>query len=124
MTVAGKNRSEDAWERPRILLLASMWPPQTGGVEEYLSHVYSRLECLDLWVVAPHHSGASAYDRGQRWKTKRFSTDWFDSYWTGRRRRARAFWALTRMISVNHIECIHAGSVVPDGVLAWMLPRA
>lgn len=107
----------------RILLLASCWPPQFGGAQQHLYQIHARLQNLELVVYAPHHPDAQVFDNSLPWETIRIPREAFRAYWKGRRKRAALFLELTRTIYARSITAVHAGSVLPDGLLAWMLDQ-
>jgi len=55
----------------RILLVTNDFPPRVGGIQNYLWNVYSRLDPIDVVVLAPGYPGDIAFDRSQRFEVVR-----------------------------------------------------
>lgn len=103
-------------DAPRSLLLTSIYPPTTGGIETYLSGVVSRLP--NARVIAPDADGVGDFSSVTRWPRPRLN-----SYWAGRRARwktlARLAWAAKR----HHADVVHCGLLICDALFARDLRR-
>lgn len=57
----------------RLLLLTESFPPEVGGVQQYLSGLWSALPAESSAVIAPRDGAADAWDRAQSYRIVRTS---------------------------------------------------
>ncbi|MCL4553382.1 MAG: glycosyltransferase family 4 protein [Candidatus Marsarchaeota archaeon] len=58
--------------KPRILVLARVFPPRIGGIENYMYNIYSRLAAkYDMNIIAPTWPGHRVFDQQQTFKVIR-----------------------------------------------------
>jgi phosphatidylinositol alpha-1,6-mannosyltransferase len=110
----------------KTLLISEVFPPQTGGSGRWFWEVYSRLPRESVVIAAGEFPGAAEFDRGHDVNVIRLplsmpawgfrSLQGFKGYW-------RLFWELRRLVREHNVQAIHAGRVLPEGWLAWMLGR-
>lgn len=110
----------------KTLLLSEVFPPQAGGSGRWFWEVYSRLPLEEVCIAAGTYAGAELFDQGhnvnvirlplsmQQWGLRSSSTLW--AYW-------RLFWRLERLVIEESVRTVHAGRVLQEGWLAWMLNR-
>ncbi len=104
----------------QVLLLASTFPPQIGGAESYLHHLYTRLPAGQVVVCAAQTSGGHEFDANSPLRTVRVQPELFSAYWQGRRRRAPAFLLWSWLCLRHRATLIAASRTLPEGIVAWM----
>jgi len=108
------------------LLLSEVFPPQTGGSGRWFWEVYRRLPREEVCVVAGEYAGCVAFDAGHDVPVTRMPLTMPN--WGLRSLKAlRQYWRLFRqlkgLVRREGIEAVHAGRVLPEGWLAWMLRK-
>jgi phosphatidyl-myo-inositol dimannoside synthase len=108
------------------LLVSRVFPPATGGSGRWFHEVYSRLPRESVVVAAGEHRRAGEFDAATGLRIRRlplslptwgyFSLRGFGGY-------RRLFRTLKRLVREEGIRSVHAGCVLPEGWLAWMLGR-
>lgn len=110
----------------KTLLLSEVFPPQTGGSGRWFWEVYSRLPREAVCVVAGESPGAEAFDRGQDIPVVRLPLR-MPSWGVLNPSAALAYWRrfreLQKLVKKEGIHQLHAGRVLPEGWLAWMLDK-
>jgi phosphatidylinositol alpha-1,6-mannosyltransferase len=110
----------------RILLVAEVFPPQTGGSGRWLCELYRRLPGSDVHVVAGRTAGAETFDAACELPVDRLPLR-FASWglWDprGSWSYARAFVELHRIVSRVRPDMIHCGKCLPEGLLALAVGR-
>ena len=61
----------------RVLLLTESYPPEVGGIQNYLSELMAQLSSEHTFVVAEKEDGSEVWDKDQKYKIVRFSTSNF-----------------------------------------------
>lgn len=100
----------------RLLLLTEAFPPQVGGIQEYLSELLGALPPADSFVVAPQTRGARAWDEPRAYRVLRART----RAWTYPRWR-KAWQAARRLVRDERIEAVICGKGLFEGRAAMLL---
>lgn len=71
--------------RKRVLLVARVFPPKTGGIERFMYELHAHLpeESWDVEVIAPDFRGSSVFDKLSRISTVRRAPYWGPRYKLG-----------------------------------------
>jgi len=110
----------------KTLLISEVFPPQTGGSGRWFWEVYSRLPRELVCVAAGEHAGGEEFDRGHEVNVVRLPLampTWGLRSVAGLRGYWRLYRALKRLVRDERIRTVHAGCVLQEGWLAWMLNR-
>lgn len=110
----------------KLVLISQVFPPQTGGSGRWFWEVYSRLPQEEICIVAGEYTGAKAFDRTHDVDVVRLPLHmphWgLLNLWS-----MKTYWRLSRrlrqLIGQEDVQAVHAGRVVPEGWLAWMLSK-
>jgi len=110
----------------KMLLITSVFPPQTGGSGRWFWEIYRRLPREQVVIVAGEHPRQAEFDRSHdltvvrmrlslpTWGT--FNPRGFCGY-AGRYR------AIRRVLKQHRIAQVHCGTLLPEGWIAWLLKR-
>lgn len=102
----------------RLLLLAETFPPSVGGIEAYLSGLWSALPPASSFVVAATRAGDRTFDAQQRYPvTRAAAAGWTYPRWRGFWRAARA------VVPRARIEAVVCGKALFEGRVALRLQQ-
>lgn len=108
------------------LLLSEIFPPQHGGSGRWFWELYRRLPAQAVVVAAGEHERQEEFDRTHEMRLYRLPL-WQAQYglrsWAGLRGYRRAMQSLRGVLRQERIDAVHAGRVLPEGWLAWLLKR-
>lgn len=108
----------------KTLLISEVFPPQVGGSGHWFWEVYRRFPQDDAVVTAGCSGGWQTFDAGhtmrvhrlplalRQWGVSSPSTSW---------RYLRLAGRLRRIASQESCDVVHAGRILPEGWLAWLL---
>src|SRR3974377_562584 len=108
------------------LLLAEVFPPQTGGSGRWLWELYRRLPDGDVRVMAGHAPGEAQFDRSSVLPITRAPlhlSNWGVSHPRSATQYLRALMTVRRLMSSRRPTEIHCGKCLPEGLLAAALKR-
>jgi phosphatidylinositol alpha-1,6-mannosyltransferase len=110
----------------KVLLIAEVFPPRSGGSGRWLWELYRRLERMTVHVAAGAAPGADAFDRSSPMSIERMPlsfTNW--GLWSARGagHYARAAFHVNRMLSRVGPDVIHCGKCLPEGLIAALVAR-
>jgi len=108
----------------KTLVLTENFPPISGGSGRWFWELYSRLPNNDYIIVADDSSEGSEFDKGHHLNVLRVplnSSEWGFRSWQGIKFYYRAFNQLRKTVKRHNITHIHAGRVIHEGVLAYLL---
>ena len=109
----------------RTLVLARVFPPQVGGSGRFLWEIYRRQAPAEFQIAAGEYAGSDVFDRDAGLSIHRLPLDvaswgllpWgFPSY-------ASNFRRILRIVRAQRIGALHAATLLPEGLLAWMVKR-
>ena len=107
------------------LLVSEIFPPRVGGSGRWLWEIYRRLPAEDYLLAVGESPGADVFDRAHQARVLRlpltFPTRFLrrtslPAYW-------RAYATIRRLVRSEHVDWIHAGRCVPEGLLALAASR-
>ena len=99
----------------KSLLITLDWPPNRGGVANYLWNVYSRLP-RDFSVILAPLGGDSGLNNGPRvYRRELLGPIW--PKWL------RAYFEALKIIKAEKIEAVHISHILPVGYVAWMIKK-
>lgn len=106
------------------LLITDTFSPRVGGREAYYNHLFSHLQQDKVVVITPDKVGDyQAFDRQSPLSIYRIpdlSQKWFS--W-GRPGRLKWLKTLFGICQNHHINLVHCGLVLPDGLSGWLLQK-
>ena len=111
----------------KTLLATEVFPPQTGGSGRWFWEMYRRLPQHQTIIAAGQYEGSAEFDQTHSMRVFRLPLKM--SAW-GLRSRAglaayiRLFFQLRRLMRQQQVKQLHAGRLLPEGWLAWMLRQA
>ncbi|MGH7200203.1 MAG: glycosyltransferase family 4 protein [Planctomycetaceae bacterium] len=108
----------------KSLLISEVFPPQTGGSGRWFWEVYRRLPRDRAVVAAGEYAGDAAFDEGHDLDVVRRPLnmrEWGLRSLSGLAGYSRLSRDLRRLARDRGIEQVHAGRVLPEGWLAWIL---
>lgn len=107
------------------LLVTSTFLPRIGGRELYLSRLFSCLPPDSMAVVTYDRGGDwQAFDQQSPFRVVRVDHADFHWYFRGRRGRLKWFAFLGELCLREHIDVVHCGLTLPDGMSGWLLKKA
>jgi phosphatidylinositol alpha-1,6-mannosyltransferase len=108
----------------RTLLLSENFPPKVGGTARLFWEIYSRLPRDELVVAAGQDALDAEFDRTHDLDVRRVPlglTQYGLRSREGLRGYLRAWRGLATVLGHGQIDIVHAGRVLPEGWLAWLL---
>jgi phosphatidylinositol alpha-1,6-mannosyltransferase len=108
------------------LLISDVFPPRTGGSGRWFWEIYRRLPGTDFVIAAGEDPRQDEFDKTHDLQVVRMPltlADWGVRSWRGMTGYARAFRHLRRLVRQVRPSCVHAGRVLPEGIMAWCLKR-
>lgn len=103
----------------KLLIATIEFPPQRGGVANYLAGLTGALSADRVAVLAPEHGGAENYDNRQAYKIYRKKL-FFRFFWP---KWLPMIWHLWRTARREKAETILVGQVLPVGTAAFFLNK-
>ena len=110
----------------RLLLLSSVFPPQTGGSGRWFWEIYNRLPREHVRAVAGEYAGAAAFDHRHDLAIWRMPLAFESLGIIGKermRRYLKTTWALRRIVTTEGVGIVHCGKCLPEGLLGWLVKR-
>lgn len=110
----------------KVLLLAQVFPPRTGGSGRWLWELYRRLQSLDVHVVAAVCEGDRSFDEQAPLPITRIPLQfksWGVCAPSGIAQYWRAYRPLARVADRVVPDIVHCGKCLPEGLLALALAR-
>ncbi|HEV3021298.1 MAG TPA: glycosyltransferase family 4 protein, partial [Pirellulales bacterium] len=108
----------------RTLLLSENFPPKVGGTARLYWEIYSRLPRDELVVAAGANALDQEFDRTHDlnvWRVPLGLTQYGLRSRAGLRGYLRAWRALQKVLCQSPVGIVHAGRVLPEAWLAWLL---
>ena len=101
----------------KSLLITLEYPPEKGGIANYLFNLYSRLPHDKIFILAPKHKDARAHDArmGHKIIRARLLTRFFWPRWLPLYFRVKA------LVKAHKIKALHLSHVLPIGYIALRL---
>lgn len=103
----------------KSLLVTLEYPPQHGGVANYLENLYSRMPNDKIVVLAPKCKGDKEFDEKATYKIKRGHLLSF-YIWP---RWLPLYFRVKRMVKKDKIKMLHLSHVLPIGYIAYRLSQ-
>jgi len=103
----------------KCLLVTLEYPPQKGGIANYLANIFSRLPSDKFMVLAPKHKGDREYDEKATYKILRGSLLSF-YIWP---RWLPLYLRIKRIVKKNRIKTLCLSHVLPVGYIAYLLRK-
>jgi len=103
----------------KSLLVTLEYPPQKGGIANYLANLYSRLPSDKITVLAPKCKGDREYDRAVNYKIIRGHLLSF-YIWP---RWLPLYFRVKHLVKKNRIKMIHLSHILPVGYIAYRLSK-
>lgn len=103
------------------LLLSEIFPPRTGGSGRWFWETYRRLPREEYSIAAGRHAGADSFDSAHDLRIHRLPltlTSWGIRSFAGLKGYCRAIWNLRSVVRRDHVNLIHVGRCLPEGVIA------
>ena len=107
-----------------ILLLTQVFPPRTGGSGRWLWELYSRLENMNVHVIASDAPGSAEFDRRAAMPIFRMGLEfpsWGLAPWGGGTYYYRRLLEIRRLVARIRPDAVHCGKCLPEGLLATLL---
>ncbi|MDD5043298.1 MAG: glycosyltransferase family 4 protein [Patescibacteria group bacterium] len=103
----------------KILLITLEFPPQIGGIANYLYNIFSHLPEDRICVLANKISGDKEFDKRQNYKIYRKKL----LYKIFRPKWLRAFLPALKIVRKEKIEVLHISHVLPMGYVAYLFKK-
>ena len=107
-----------------ILVLTENFPPIDGGSARWFWELYSRLPRENIVIVTSEHSNGASFDKTHSLRVIRIplkSAEWGFRSLKGLTFYWRSLRQLRKLVKQYHIQEIHCGRVIHEGVTAWLL---
>lgn len=104
----------------KILIITLEYPPQIGGVQNYVHQFASALIPEQVVVLAPRIKGAEEFDRSQKFKTIRKYLLFPFFIWP---RWLKLFFQVLAIVKKERINIIYLHHVLPVGYVAWLIKK-
>lgn len=101
----------------KTLLITMEYPPQKGGIANYLANLYTRLPSDKIVVLAPKNNGDKEYDQRQTIKIIRARLLSF-YIWP---RWLPLYFRTKRLVKKQKIKMLHLSHILPIGYIAYRL---
>lgn len=110
----------------KSLLISEVFPPRTGGSGRWFWELYRRLPLDQYHIVAGQCPGCKEFDQASELPIQRL--DLSLSQWGLRSLSAianyvRLYGELGQIIKQQQVSSLHAGRLLPEGWLAWLLNK-
>lgn len=107
----------------KTLLISEIFPPKVGGSGRWFWEIYSRLDCERYLVAAGKDPLDQDFDKIHtlqcvRWPLK--LENWGITSFASIQDYIRLFILLHTYINKHHIDAIHCGRGLPEGLLGWL----
>ncbi|MDD4995500.1 MAG: glycosyltransferase family 4 protein [Patescibacteria group bacterium] len=101
----------------KSLLITLEFPPQKGGIANYLANLYSRLPSDKVFVLAPKTKGSQEYDATCAYKIMRGNllTSYIWPHWL------MLYFRVKTLVKKHKITMLHISHVLPVGYIAYRL---
>lgn len=99
----------------RSLLLTIGFPPEKGGVQDYLYNIVKHLKSQTI-VLAPNHVKSTTFDKTQQFKIYRS-----EIFSAGKPKRIRMFIDAFKIIKNEKLDIVQCGQTLPVGLIALLL---
>ena len=110
----------------KSLLISKVFPPETGGSGRWFWEIYRRLPKEEYAIIAGDHPNAADFDQSHDLQLHRIPLtfpDWGYFSWNGYQQYKSAVKEITNCLPLSEFNCIHAGSLLPDGWVARLLAK-
>ncbi len=106
----------------RALVVTELFSPTRGGTAVWFDHVYRTPDAIDSEIIAAETPGADVFDASYPRRIHRLP--WRRYGWLKPESTAiyaRLFWHTLRLAMGGRFEAVHAGRVLPEGLVAvWV----
>ncbi len=111
-------------DRSGLLVITELYLPTKGGTAVWFYEVYRRFGEKDVHILTAEIGGSHAHDSGHpntihRLRLKRYRFIFPESLWMYIKLFITALWITYR----NKLAQIHAGRVLSEGMIAWLVAR-
>jgi len=110
----------------KVLLIAEVFPPRSGGSGRWLWELYRRLDGVSVHIVAGATPGSDAFDQAATMPIVRVPlsfTTWGVRSVRGAVHYGRATLQVSRIVSRVRPDVIHCGKCLPEGLIAALVKR-
>lgn len=110
----------------KTLLISEIFPPRTGGSGRWFWEVYRRLARTNYIIAAGEESRQREFDKTHNLNIARIPLSlsaWGLRSWRGLSGYGKSLHFLSRLVRQHGVDRVHAGRVLPEGVMAWCLKQ-
>lgn len=111
-------------QKKGFLVITEIYMPTKGGTAVWFDEAYRRLGAEENHIVAADVPGAAEYDSTHPNSIARVS---LKRHWWLRPESlamyAKLFWRTLRLGLTHRFRAVHAGRVLPEGFVAWLVAR-
>ncbi len=108
----------------RLLVITELYLPTKGGTAVWFDEVYRRLGDKEIHVVTADVPGAAEHDLNHPNTVHRVR---LERHWWLRPESlamyAKLLWRSANVALSNRIDAVHAGRVLPEGLVGWIVAR-
>ena len=108
----------------RLLVITELYLPTKGGTAVWFDEVYRRLGGKEIHVVTADVPGAGEHDLHHPNTVHRVR---LQRHWWLRPESlamyAKLLWRAINVALANNIDAVHAGRVLPEGLVGWLVAR-
>jgi len=101
------------------LIVTLEYPPQIGGIANYIYNLCSHLPSDQVVVYAPAHKQQVEFDKKNTWKTYRLNPYW-NFIWP---KWLRLFFQISTLVEVEKIDMLYVNHVLPVGYVAYLIKK-
>lgn len=108
----------------RLLVITELYLPTKGGTAVWFDEVYRRLGGKEIHIVTADVPGASEHDLHHPNAVHRVGLQrhwWLKPESLGM--YAKLLWRAAHVALTNRIDAVHAGRVLPEGLVGWLVAR-
>lgn len=105
----------------KSLFLSYFFPPENGGIQNYLYNICKRLPKDDVFVWAPVNDKAKEFDLKQGFKI--FRKSYNSALRMFRLSSLDYFFTVRKLLKQNNIKIIHCGHIHPVGMTAYLAKK-
>jgi phosphatidylinositol alpha-1,6-mannosyltransferase len=103
----------------KTLIVTLEYPPQVGGIANYIFNLSSHLPTQEVVIYAPEHKQQTEFDNKNNWKTYRLNPYW-NFIWP---RWLRMFFQISALVEAEKIEMLYINHVLPVGYVAYLIQK-
>jgi phosphatidyl-myo-inositol dimannoside synthase len=108
----------------RLLVITELYLPTKGGTAVWFDEVYRRLGGKEIHIVTADVPGAPEHDLNHPntvYRVRLQRHGWLKPESLGM--YAKLLWRATNIALANKIDTVHAGRVLPEGLVGWLVAK-